>query len=140
MSTENLGVNKDELQLFFKKEFPQADFLIEEMGEKSAKIRKPITSHDLRPGGTVSGPTLMAMADAVLYVAILSEIGLVAMAVTTNLNINFLRKPSADSDIIAECNLIKLGRSLAIGEVYIYSDGVEEPVAHATGTYALPSV
>lgn len=81
----------------------------------------------------------MEMADAALYVAVLSEIGLVALAVTTNLNINFLRKPSSNKDILARYKLIKVGKSLAVGEVSIYSDGVSEPVAHAAGTYAIPS-
>ena len=78
------------------------------------------------------------MADAALYVAILGEIGLEALAVTTNLNINFLHKPSANKNIIARCNLIKLGKSLATGEISSYSDGVSEPVAHAVGTYSIP--
>jgi acyl-coenzyme A thioesterase PaaI-like protein len=80
----------------------------------------------------------MEMADAALYVTILSEIGLVSLAVTTNLNINFLRKPLSESDILAKCKLIKLGKTLAIGEVTIYSDGMAEPVGHAVGTYAIP--
>jgi uncharacterized protein (TIGR00369 family) len=131
-------ITKEELTDFFKRDFPQADFIIERVGEKSAIIRKKINHNHLRPGGTVSGPVLMAMADAALYVAILSEIGLVALAVTTNLNINFLKKPSPDKDIIAKCNLIKLGKLLAVGEVSIYSDSMPEPVAHAVGTYAIP--
>ena len=130
--------SKDELVEFFKNDFPQANFMIEFVGEKSATIRKKIDQRHLRPGGTVSGPLLMEMADAALYVAILGEIGLVALAVTTNLNINFLRKPPSDRDILAKCKLIKLGKLLAIGEVSIYSDGIEEPVAHAVGTYAIP--
>ena len=130
--------SKDELINFFRHDFPQADFIIEELGDKSASIRKHITHDHLRPGGTVSGPVLMEMADAALYVAILNEIGLVALAVTTNLNINFLRKPAADRDIIARCKLIKVGKSLVIGEVGLYSDGGDEPVAHAVGTYAIP--
>jgi len=129
---------KAELEHFFRTDFPQADFIIERVGEKSATIRKKVSPEHLRPGGTVSGPVLMELADAALYVTILSEIGLVAMAVTTNLNINFLRKPSADKDIIAKCTLIKLGKSLAIGEVSIYSEDLAEPVAHAVGTYSIP--
>lgn len=129
---------REELEAFFKREFPQADFSIESLGEKSAVIRKPIGDNDLRPGGTVSGPVLMSMADTALYTAILGEIGLVALAVTTNLNINFLRKPSSEKDIIAKCQLIKLGKTLAVGEVSIFSDGETEPVAHVTGTYAIP--
>ena len=130
--------SKDELINFFRHDFPQADFTIEELGDKSASIRKHITHDHLRPGGTVSGPVMMEMADAALYVAILNEIGLVALAVTTNLNINFLSKPAADRDIIARCKLIKVGKTLVIGEVGLYSDGRDEPVAHAVGTYAIP--
>ena len=90
------------------------------------------------PGGTVAGPVMMGVADAAIYVAILGELGIVALAVTTNLNINFLRKPVADADIIGECRLIKLGKRLAIGEVLLYSEGDDEPVAHAVGTYSIP--
>lgn len=93
---------------------------------------------DLRPGGTVSGPTMMALADTALYVALLREIGLVPLAVTTSLNFNFLRKPVADRDLLAECRLLKRGKSLAVGEVSICSEGNEAPVAHATGTYSIP--
>lgn len=133
-------VTKEELAEFFAKDFPQANFNIERVGGKSATIRKKISHDHLRPGGTVSGPVLMEMADAALYVAILGEIGLVALAVTTNLNINFMRKPASDKDVIAECKLIKLGKLLAIGEVSLYSDGDPNPVAHAVGTYAIPPV
>ncbi|MBD2859602.1 PaaI family thioesterase [Spongiibacter sp. KMU-158] len=131
-------MNAEQLAVFFKQEFPQAEVLIEQAGGGFVRLRKPIDERHLRPGGTVSGPVMMEMADAALYAAILSELGPVALAVTTNLNINFLRKPSADKDIIADCRLIKLGKLLAIGEVTIYSVGNDEPVAHATGTYAIP--
>ena len=131
-------LTKQELIKFFEKNFPQTNFIIDKIGGKSATIRKKINSDHLRPGGTVSGPVLMEMADLALYVAILNETGLVALAVTTNLNINFLRKPSSEKDIIAKCKLIKTGRILVIGEVSIYSEGLIEPVAHAVGTYSIP--
>ena len=131
-------VSREALAEFFEREFPHADFEVESVGGGSATLRKPISGTDLRPGGTVSGPALMALADAALYAAILGEIGLVALAVTTNLNINFVRKPSSERDIIARCKLIKLGKLLAIGEVSLYSNGMDEPVAHAVGTYAIP--
>ena len=133
-------VTKEEIADFFAKDFPQANFNIERVGGESATLRKKISHDHLRPGGTVSGPVLMEMADAALYVAILSEIGLVALAVTTNLNINFMRKPASDKDVIAECKLMKLGKLLAIGQVSLYSDGDPNPVAHAVGTYAIPPV
>ncbi len=107
-------------------------------GNRAATVRHRVGPGELRPGGTVSGPVLMTTADLALYAALLGEIGLVPLAVTTNLNINFMRKPSADRDIIGECRLMKVGRSLAVGEVWLYSEGVEEPVAHVTGTYAIP--
>ena len=86
----------------------------------------------------MSGPVLITVADVALYVAILGEIGIVPLAVTTNLSINFMRKPAANKDIIGICNLMKMGRSLAVGEVFLYSEGNEEPVAHAVGTYSIP--
>ena len=91
----------------------------------------------IRPGGTLSGPTMMSLADVALYVAILAHIGPVGLAVTTNLTFNFLRKPEP-RDLIAECQLLKLGARLAVGEVSLFSDGVAEPVCHATGTYSIP--
>jgi uncharacterized protein (TIGR00369 family) len=91
----------------------------------------------LRPGGTVSGPIMMALADFTLYVAVLSAIGWVPLAVTTNLTINFLKKPAA-RDLLAEARLIKLGKRLAVGEVGIRSDGQDDLVAHVTSTYSIP--
>ncbi|MFK7863737.1 MAG: PaaI family thioesterase [Pseudohongiellaceae bacterium] len=131
-------VSLAEMELFFAKEFPQAKFSLEEFAEKSITIRYKVDESDLRPGGTVSGPTMMSLADCAIYVAILKEIGLVALAVTTSLNINFLRKPVAGKDIVGVCRLLKLGKSLAIGEVSIFSEGESEPVAHSVGTYSIP--
>ena len=133
-----MAVSKAEMETFFRDHFPQAELLIETLDDKSATIRKHIEFKHLRPGGTVSGPTMMELADAALYVTILNEIGLVGLAVTTNLNINFLNKPSAEKDLIAECKLIKVGKALIIGDVYLYSEGNEQPVAHAVGTYSIP--
>jgi uncharacterized protein (TIGR00369 family) len=130
--------SKEQIKEFLAHAFPQNKCTIEEVGKLSASIRHPVGVNELRPGGTVSGPVMMASADVALYVAILGEIGIVPLAVTTSLNINFLRKPAADRDIIARCKLIKLGRTLAVGEVVIYSEGLPDPVAHAVGTYAIP--
>lgn len=131
-------LTRDELNAFLAAEFPQSPCLVEAVGNRAATVRHRVGPGELRPGGTVSGPVLMTTADLALYAALLGEIGLVPLAVTTNLNINFMRKPSADRDIIGECKLLKVGRSLAVGEVWLYSEGVEEPVAHVTGTYAIP--
>ena len=128
----------EQINEFLKKDFPQVTSHVEDIGHHSSLIRHKLGEGDLRPGGTVSGPVMFAVADLALYVAILGEIGLVPLAVTTNLNINFLNKPSADKDLIGECRLIKVGKALIIGDVFIYSDGQEQPVAHATGTYAIP--
>lgn len=127
-----------EIAEFIKTEFPQTKCIIDAVGNMSATIRHNITEAELRPGGTVSGPVMMFVADVALYIAILGEIGIVPLTVTTSLNFNFLRKPAADKAIIGVCKLIKLGRTLAIGEVSIYSEGNDEMVAHAVGTYAIP--
>jgi len=127
-----------EIVAFMATDFPQCDSIVEATGNRGATVRHRIGAGELRPGGTVSGPVMMGVADIALYAAILGEIGIVPLAVTTSLNINFLRKPAADRDIIAVCKLMKVGRSLAVGEVYIYSDGEEQAVAHATGTYSIP--
>lgn len=128
-----------ELAAFLRAEFPQTRCTLEELDEDgSVVVAHPVGQAELRPGGTVSGPVMMALADVALYVAILARIGIVPLAVTTNLSINFLRKPRADRRVVARCRLLKLGKTLAVGEVYIYSEGEDEPVAHATGTYAIP--
>ncbi|MDE0981670.1 MAG: PaaI family thioesterase [Gammaproteobacteria bacterium] len=126
------------MEAFFSKEFPQASFVIESFDEGSVTIRRKVDAGDLRPGGTVSGPTMMGLADCAIYAAILREIGLVALAVTTSLNINFLRKPEADKDILGVCKILKLGKTLATGEVTIYSEGDDRPIAHSVGTYSIP--
>jgi uncharacterized protein (TIGR00369 family) len=123
---------------FLAREFPQNQCVVEEVGERTATVSHPVGPAQLRPGGTVSGPLLMAVADVAMYVAILATIGLVPLAVTTSLNINFLRKPSSRNPIVGVCKLIKVGRILVVGEVALYSDRSEEMVAHAVGTYSIP--
>ena len=127
-----------EIADFIATDFPQNNCIIEATGDKGATVRHKIGERELRPGGTVSGPVMIAVADVALYVAILGEIGIVPLTVTTSLNINFLRKPSAKRDIIGVCKLLKVGRTLATGDVYLYSEGDDRPVAHAVGTYAIP--
>lgn len=133
-----MATEKAEIERFMAEQFPQNTTCIEAVGGMSAIIRHRVSEKDLRPGGTVSGPVMFAVADVALYVAILGEIGIVPLAVTTNLTLNFLRKPAADRDLIGKCKMIKIGRSQAVGEVYLYSEGIEEPVAHAVGSYAIP--
>ena len=130
-------ISKEELTEFLHSEFPQTKCSIDEVGNRGAIVRHRVGQDELRPGGTVSGPVMMTTADVALYVAILGEIGLVPLAVTTSLTINFLRKPSPQKDIIGKCTLIKVGRILVVGEVELYSDGEAEPVAHVIGTYSI---
>ncbi len=129
---------KIEIEDFMRTEFPQAKCIVEAVGDQSATLRQAIGFDELRPGGTVSGPVLMTVADCALYVAILGEIGLVSLTVTTSLTINFMRKPSSTKDIIAKCTLLKVGKSLVVGEVSLYSEGDEKAVAHVVGTYSIP--
>jgi acyl-coenzyme A thioesterase PaaI-like protein len=129
---------KAEIVDFLVREFPQSKCIVEEVGDRSATVSHPIGPAQLRPGDTVSGPLLMAVADVALYVAILGTIGLVPLAVTTSLTINFLRKPSARNPIVGICRLMKVGRILVVGEVALYSDRKEDMVAHAVGTYSIP--
>lgn len=114
-----------------------AGFRTEEIGEGTARVSMPFDNAFLRPGGTISGPAMMALADYGMYAAIMGAIGEVALAVTTSFNINFLRRPAA-VDMIGECRALKVGRRLAVIEVTLYSKGEDEPVAHATGTYSIP--
>jgi uncharacterized protein (TIGR00369 family) len=130
--------NKAEIVEFLAREFPQSKCRVLEVGDGSATIAHEVGTDELRPGGTVSGPVLMTVADVALYVALLGRIGIVPLAVTTNLTINFLRKPSADKRIVGVCNLIKVGKAQAVGEVRLYSEGSDGMVAHAVGTYSIP--
>jgi acyl-coenzyme A thioesterase PaaI-like protein len=130
---------KAEIIDFLAREFPQSRCTVVDVGNRGATVTHLVGIDQLRPGGTVSGPVLMAVADVALYVAILGEIGIVPLAVTTSLTINFLRKPAADRSIVGICRLLKVGRTLAVGEVSLYSDGSPDVVAHAVGTYAIPT-
>ena len=119
--------------------FPQAmGYVVEEVGAGSVRVRLRVEERHLRPGGTVSGPTMFELADFSMYAAILSRIGKVALAVTTNAGIDFMRKPEAARDLVAEARLLKLGRVLAFGDVMIRSDGGEAVVARASMTYSIP--
>lgn len=132
-----------EIEAHFARDFPQGDFgpkglfKIERVGMGAALVRMKASDSVLRPGGTVSGSSMMTLADATMYVAILASIGWVPLAVTTSLNINFLKKPKA-GDVLADCKLLKLGKRLTVGEIAICSDGEEEMVAHSTATYSIP--
>jgi uncharacterized protein (TIGR00369 family) len=133
-------MSAEELEQFLYSHFPDSAhraFKVERVEDMFASVRLTFDKRHLRPGGTISGPSLMMLTDTTMYMALLGMIGPIALAVTTNLNINFLRKP-AQTDVIAECKLLKLGKRLAVGEVTMYSEGDPEPVAHATVTYSIP--
>lgn len=129
------------LQAFLAREFAQVagDFLVERVDAAGLCLRLRVQDKHLRPGGgTVSGPAIFALADVAMYLAILSRIGPVALAVTTNCSLDFMRKPAAGVDMLAEARVLKLGRSLAVGDVMLFSEGMAEPVARAGLTYAIP--
>jgi uncharacterized protein (TIGR00369 family) len=133
---------RKELIDLLRAEFPEmshamSDYEIEAVAYGASRLRLPFSDRALRPGGTLSGATMMALADFAMYVAVLSAVGWVPLAVTTNLTINFLKKPAA-RDLLADARLIKLGKRLAVGEIAIRSDGEEELVAHVTSTYSIP--
>jgi acyl-coenzyme A thioesterase PaaI-like protein len=134
MATAKMSVA--ELERFLHVEFPQAfsagDISIESADGASCLLRQRYSDRMLRPGGTVSGPTLMALADFAMYVVLLSAIGPIGLAVTTNLNINFLRKGQP-------ARLLKLGKRLAVGEVNLLSGTSPDPIAHVTSTYSIPN-
>lgn len=107
------------------------------IGRGTAVLRLPFDGDMLRPGGTVAGPIMMALADACMYAAVLSAIGMIKLAVTTSFNINFMHRP-IPADLLAEGRILKLGKRLAVLEVTIHSEGHDAPIAHATGTYSIP--
>ena len=131
-----------ELERFLRAEFPQAfttesGLSVEEVWHGGARVRQTCRAAFIRPGGTISGPTMMALADVAMYIAVLTAIGPVPLAVTTHLSIDFLRRPAA-ADIVAEAELIKLGKQLAVGTVAIRSVAAADLVAYATSTYSIP--
>jgi uncharacterized protein (TIGR00369 family) len=141
-----------EITEFMRVHFPQVspgcDFLVEAISPMGARIRLVYGEKHLRPGGTISGPAMFTLADLAVYAAIIGEIGVGddaakahesagALSVTTNLSINFLRKPD-QRDLIGDAKLMKLGKRLAVGEVWLHSEGESEPVAHAVATYSIP--
>lgn len=136
----DIKMDVDALQAFLVEVFPQvhAEFQVLEITPTGVRVKLVTADHHLRPGGTVSGPTMFALADVGMYLAVLSRIGPQALAVTTNCSIDFMRKPAAGVDLICEVVLHKLGRVLAVGDALMYSEGGVVPVARASLTYAIP--
>lgn len=143
MKHNSLALNESELEQYMFEVFPQLyvegeqQYFVESVALNSARLRLKFHDRHLRPGGTFSGPSIMALGDLTMWVMVLAHIGRVESAVTTSLNVNFLNRPG-QVDLIAQGRLLKLGRRLAIGEVSLYSDGQEDPVAHITATYSIP--
>lgn len=129
-----------ELEAFLARDFPQVgtDFAIDHLSADSIRVRLKVDDRHLRPGGTVSGPSMFALADVSLYLAILARLGPVALAVTTNCSIDFMRKPANGADLLCDTRLLKLGRQLAVGDALLFSEGQADPVARAGLTYAIP--
>ena len=136
----SLKMSAKEMVLFLARTFPQQakNFEIVELSETSLVVKHKIDDSHLRPGGTVSGPTMVSLADISLYILTMSRIGPVSLAVTTNCSMDFMRKPEAGVDLIAETRLLKLGKNLCVGDVLIYSEGNKKPVARASMTYSIP--
>ena len=135
-----MEMDRQALKAFLREAFPQVadDFAVERADGEATVVRLKVAERHLRPGGTVSGPTMFALADVGVYLAILARLGPVALAVTTNCSIDFLRKPAAGRDLLAEVRLLKLGRVLAVGDVLLFSEGDDAPVARASLTYSIP--
>jgi uncharacterized protein (TIGR00369 family) len=136
----DVQMDKAALQAFLGEVFPQVagDFTVEDVRPMALRLRLHASEKNLRPGGTVSGPAMFTLADVAVYLAILAMIGPEALAVTTNCSIDFMRKPPAGRDLLAEARILKLGRALAVGDVIVYAEGAEEPVARASLTYSIP--
>ena len=135
-----LKMSAEEIMSLLNKTFPQQSqfFEIDELREESLVVRHKIDDSHLRPGGTISGPTMFSLADISLYILTMSRIGPVSLAVTTNCSMDFMRKPKSGFDLIAKTRLLKLGKNLCVGDVLIFSEGFESPVARASMTYSIP--
>lgn len=133
-------MNAEQLTGFMHKAFDQVadDFAVDHVGEGEITMRLVTAHKHLRPGGTVSGPSMFALADVAAYLVTLSMIGPQALAVTTNCSIDFMRKPAAGAHLIAKARMLKLGKQLSVTDVLIYSEGSDKPVARASLTYAIP--
>lgn len=133
-------LTKDEVIKIFSEGFPGSKAVIEEVGDNWAVMRLPANTKHLRPGATVSGPAMMTLTDAVMWVAIIAQKGMQGFhSVTSSLSINFLNRPK-HGDLIAKAEILKLGKRLVVGEVRLYSEGDDTPVAFSTVTYAIPHI
>ncbi|KUJ85897.1 thioesterase [Ruegeria marisrubri] len=138
----SLAMSKEELADYLAAVFPQVkeDFAIDDLTEDTITMRLLTAERHLRPGGTVSGPSMFALADVCVYAMVLARLGPMALAVTTNCSMDFMRKPEGGAQMVAKCRLLKLGRSLAVGDILMFSEGSSKPVARATMTYSIPPI
>lgn len=135
----DLKLSAEELAAYVDEVFPQVAgrFEILELEPGRLRLRMRATEADLRPGGTVSGPAMFLLADCAFYLALLAVIGKVPLAVTINCSMDFMRKP-APGGLTAEARILKLGRTLAVGDVLMFAGGQPLPIARAGLTYAIP--
>ena len=137
---QTLKMDIPALNAFLERDFTQVAgmFGLESLDSDTLVVRLRVQDAHLRPGGTVSGPSMFALADVAMYLAVLARIGPVGLAVTTNCSIDFMRKPAAGVDLLAEARVLKMGRVLAVGDVLMFSEGQAAPVARASLTYSIP--
>lgn len=135
-----MKMDRDALNAFLERDFAEVAqmFRVDEARDNALTLRLLPSPAHLRPGGTVSGPTLFGLADVAVYLTILSMIGPKALTVTTNAGMDFMRKPPAGVDLLCETRLLKLGRVLAVGDALIHAEGDPRPVARAAMTYSIP--
>lgn len=135
-----VAMNAEQLNEFLNSVFEEVadDFHVDHVSDGEVTMRLLTSDKHLRPGGTISGPAMFGLADVAAYVATLSQIGPKALAVTTNCSIDFMRKPVANVPLIAKARLLKLGKQLSVTDVLLFSEGLDQPVARATLTYAIP--
>lgn len=129
-----------ELSSYLDEVFPQVvnSYRIVDLQQGYARVIQNITQENLRPGGTVSGPTIFSLVDIGMYILLLAHIGKEPLAVTTNCSIDFLKKPTMDEELFADCNLLKLGKTLVVGEVLVKSSEKEALLARSSITYYRP--
>ena len=137
-----MSLNQQQITDLLQQHFPQIqdEISIDSLNQQEATVRLSVNNRHLRPGNTVSGPSMFLLADVAAYIAILAQVGARTQAVTTSAHIDFLRKPQAQADIIATTKVLKIGKQLAVTDVYLYSENDSNMVARAAMTYSLPPV
>ena len=137
-----MSLNQQQITDLLQQHFPhiQDEISIDSMNDQEATVRLSVNNRHLRPGNTVSGPSMFLLADVAAYIAILAQVGARTQAVTTSAHMDFLRKPQAQADIIATTKVLKIGKQLAVVDVYLYSENDENMVARASMTYSLPPI